>query len=309
MASTVQRSTFESNHHDMIHDTQPDYYGKRLATCSSDRTIKIFDLATKTVEAEWQGHDGPVWQLAWAHPKFGNVIASCGFDRKVVVWMETEKGKWQNMYEYSKHTSSVNSVAWAPHEEGLVLAVGSSDSNISILTHNDDQTWKDEMITGCHPMGCNAVSWAPFLKPGALFGTAEGSGGLQFVSGGCDNRVKIWTKVEGEWKEDKCLDLHTDWVRDVAWAPNIGLPVSTIASCSQDRQVVIWTNDGVSGEWSRKELPKFSTPVWRVSWSVTGNILAVCSGDNRVTLWKEIADGEWRLVSSLTEGGVDPASK
>lgn len=288
----------------MIHDTQPDYYGKRLATCSSDRTIKIFDMATKTVEAEWQGHDGPVWQLAWAHPKFGNVIASCGYDGKVVVWMEVEKGNWQNMYEYAAHSSSVNSVAWAPHEYGLVLALGSSDSNISILTHNDDQTWTDTMIEGCHPMGCNAVSWGPYLKPGALFGTSEGTNGMQLVSGGCDNRVKLWAKQDGEWKETKSLPKsHCDWVRDVAWAPNIGLPVSTIASCSQDRQVIIWTSDGESGEWSQRELPKFTAPVWRVSWSVTGNILAVSSGDNRVTLWKDLGDGDWRLVSTLTSGG------
>lgn len=29
------------------------------------------------------------------------------------------------------------------------------------------------------------------------------------------------------------LEGHTDWVRDVAWAPSIGLPLSRIASCSQ----------------------------------------------------------------------------
>ena len=26
------------------HDAQLDYYGKRLATCSSDRTVKVFDV-------------------------------------------------------------------------------------------------------------------------------------------------------------------------------------------------------------------------------------------------------------------------
>lgn len=26
------------------HDAQLDYYGKRLATCSSDRTIKVYDV-------------------------------------------------------------------------------------------------------------------------------------------------------------------------------------------------------------------------------------------------------------------------
>jgi protein transport protein SEC13 len=42
-----------SGHDDMIHDAGLDYYGRRLATCSSDKTIKIFEIegdAHKLVE-------------------------------------------------------------------------------------------------------------------------------------------------------------------------------------------------------------------------------------------------------------------
>lgn len=38
---------------------------------------------------------------------------------------------------------------------------------------------------------------------------------------------------DGQWMEDQKLEGHSDWVRDVAWAPSIGLPKSIIASCSQ----------------------------------------------------------------------------
>jgi protein transport protein SEC13 len=31
----------------MIHDSQFDYYAKKLATCSSDATIKIFEVANE----------------------------------------------------------------------------------------------------------------------------------------------------------------------------------------------------------------------------------------------------------------------
>lgn len=41
---------------------------------------------------------------------------------------------------------------------------------------------------------------------------------------------------DSQWKEEQKLEAHSDWVRDVAWAPSIGLPTSTIASCSQVRQ-------------------------------------------------------------------------
>ena len=40
---------------------------------------------------------------------------------------------------------------------------------------------------------------------------------------------------DGEWVAEQKLEGHSDWVRDVAWAPSIGLPRSVIASCSQVR--------------------------------------------------------------------------
>lgn len=45
----------------------------------------------------------------------------------------------------------------------------------------------------------------------------------------------LFREDDGQWKEEQKLEAHSDWVRDVAWAPSIGLPTSTIASCSQAR--------------------------------------------------------------------------
>lgn len=78
-------NTVDTGHEDMIHDAVMDYYGLRLATCSSDNSVKIFDLknGTQSLVADLKGHIGPVWQVAWAHPKFGNLLASCSYDRYV----------------------------------------------------------------------------------------------------------------------------------------------------------------------------------------------------------------------------------
>nr|GFB00957.1 protein transport protein SEC13 homolog B [Tanacetum cinerariifolium] len=95
------------------------------------------------------------------------------------------------------------------------------------------------------------------------------------------------------------LHMHNDLVRDVAWAPNLGLPKSTIASASQDGTVVIWTVGKEGEQWNGKVLNDFKTPVWRVSWSLTGNLLAVAAGDDNVTLWKEAVDGEWQQVTTI----------
>ena len=50
-------------------------------------------------------HEGPVWQVAWAHPMDGNVLASCSYDRKVIIWKE-ENGTWEKTHEHTGHDSS-----------------------------------------------------------------------------------------------------------------------------------------------------------------------------------------------------------
>jgi protein transport protein SEC13 len=37
-------NSIDSGHHDMIHGAEIDFYGLNLATCSSDNSIKIFDI-------------------------------------------------------------------------------------------------------------------------------------------------------------------------------------------------------------------------------------------------------------------------
>jgi len=301
MASTV--TSIDTQHEDSIHDVQSDYYGKRVATASSDRTVRILDTQTSAVVAELRGHAGPVWQVSWAHPKFGSILASCSYDRKVIIWKEVSANTWSKIHEYENHDSSVNSVQFAPHEFGLSLACASSDGTISILTHKGEN-WDSEKIPQAHQIGVNAVSWAPAIAPGAIVSSSNNTAPVKrLVSGGCDNLAKIWRYSEQEngWRQEEALDQHTDWVRDVAWAPNIGLPSNTVATCSQDGTVVIWSQDLNSNRWDKKVLPKFPDVVWRVSWSVAGNILAVSTGDNKVTLWKENLDNEWKCISQLED--------
>jgi protein transport protein SEC13 len=221
--------------------------------------------------------------------------------KKVIIWKEGAESEWTQAQVFQEHEASVNSVSWAPHEFGLVLAAGSSDGTISVFTHKTDGTWEKTKIEQAHPVGVTSVSWAPSSAPGSLVG--ENNSGLvqKLASGGCDNTAKVWKCHEGNWRLD-CfppLSKHTDWVRDVAWAPNLGLPKSTIASASQDGTVVIWTQGKEGDHWEGKLLNDFQSPVWRVSWSLTGNILAVADATNRVTLWKEAVDGEWSQVTTV----------
>ena len=119
----------------------------------------------------------------------------------------------------------------------------------------DDGQWDADIFTA-HAIGCNAVSWAPAILPGSLITPQQAPATAtipnqpptsatqtqtfsvkRFASAGCDNLVKIWGYREEtqSWVEEETLEGHADWVRDIAWAPSIGLPRSYVATASQDK--------------------------------------------------------------------------
>jgi len=56
---------------------------------------------------------------------------------------------------------------------------------------------------------------------------------LRLSCGSSGAMYSFSSERDGRWEEEEKLESHTDWVRDCAWAPSIGLPRSKIASCSQ----------------------------------------------------------------------------
>lgn len=59
----------------------------------------MFDLSgdQRTHLADLRGHEGPVWQVCWAHPRYGSLLASASFDHRVIVWKEGPDGQWQQV--------------------------------------------------------------------------------------------------------------------------------------------------------------------------------------------------------------------
>jgi len=98
MGQVRRLQEIDTEHEDMVHHAALDFYGLLLATCSSDGSVRIFhSRKNNKALAELKGHQGPVWQVAWAHPKFGNILASCSYDRKVIVWKSTSPRDWTKL--------------------------------------------------------------------------------------------------------------------------------------------------------------------------------------------------------------------
>jgi protein transport protein SEC13 len=196
----------------------------------------------------------------------------------------------------------VNSVKF--HPELLMAAAASADGRISILSHQPhNHTWLVEYIDDC-PTGVNAVAWAP----------ANNGDKLRLVAGGCDHQIRVYAYDDQnrswnmEFESSSSALSHTDWVRDVAWAPRVLNRDTIVASCSEDTSVLIW-KESDTGSWEATKMHEFGEPVWRVSWSMTGHLLAVSSGTSTVTLWKAGLDGTWVQVQTKDEAAVDQSSQ
>lgn len=122
------------------------------------------------------------------------------------------------------------------------MSSGSSGNDLGSQPTDDGST--DASIFPAHGTGTNAVSWAPSVLATTSQNGAEKaalSPQKRFVTAGSDNLIRIWNFEESEkrWVEEEVIRGHDDWVRDVAWAPNIGLPGTFIASASQVCQAQI----------------------------------------------------------------------
>ena len=87
----------EAQHRDAIMDCATNFHGTRLATCAADRRIIVWDQEAEAEGGGWsvageplEKHSSAVHKVDWAHPEFGQVLASCSADRTVIVWEETQ---------------------------------------------------------------------------------------------------------------------------------------------------------------------------------------------------------------------------
>ena len=86
-----------THHQDFLQHIAFDHYGRRLATCSGDRNVMIWQLEngewTLPEDGSWKAHLSSVNNLSWAHPEYGQLLATCGSDGLVKVWEERSESR------------------------------------------------------------------------------------------------------------------------------------------------------------------------------------------------------------------------
>lgn len=317
--------SIKADHEDLIHDVAYDFYGRRMATCSSDQTVKIWDQdesGTWVCSASWKTHCGSVWKVTWAHPEFGQVIATCSFDRTAAVWEETGSGlnHWVKKTSLVDSRTSVTDVKFGPKHLGLILATCSADGTVRIYDATDVMNlsqWSLQHEIHCK-LPCSCISWNPSLSrlhaPMIAVGSDDNS-----TTGPAQGKVSVYEFSEAarRWTRVETFSNIQDPVHDIAFAPNIGRSYHVLAVASKNLRIITLkpmqdqTEDtGSAGKFDIRQAGQFDdhgSPVWRVCWNITGTILASSGDDGQVKLWKGNYLDNWRCVSTLRCDGQDPA--
>ncbi|KAM9415983.1 nucleoporin SEH1 isoform 4-T17 [Salvelinus alpinus] len=267
-----------ADHKDLIHDVSYDFHGRRMATCSSDQSVKVWD---KSDNGEW------------------NCTASWKIKRTTLVDSRT----------------SVTDVKFAPKHMGLMLTTCSADGVMRIYEAPDVMNlsqWSLQQEISSK-LSCSCISWSPSSSRAHAPMIAVGSDDSNTAYSG---KVHIYEYIENTRKYAKAENLMTvtDPVHDIAFAPNLGRSFHVLAIATKDVcifKLIPMRKESAAGSSGPTKLQvqilaqfdNHNSQVWRVSWNITSTLLASSGDDGCVRLWKANYMDNWKCTAILRGDG------
>ena len=234
--------------------------GRKLASGSDDKTVRIWDVATRAqialYDEKHQGHTDIVLSVAWAPD--GNRLASTGYRGQLIVWnVEEDKREWS--FPLGDDNTGY-SVAWQT-THGSLLAVG-SDNRVDIFDPINNKE-----IFSQRPMwdGIKDLAWSP--------------NGQCLAATGGDHNVYFWPVAN--WDDRQELKGHSGTVDGVTWSQDGQL----LASTAFNDPALMW--DVATATRLSLELTTEGDKPQAIDWSPNGERLAVAGGSN-VAIWDAI---------------------
>ncbi|MBX3415186.1 MAG: protein kinase, partial [Pirellulales bacterium] len=242
--------------------------GRRLASGSQDKTIKIWDADTGAELHTLRGHMKTVWCVVFS-PN-GQRLASACEDDTLKVW---DANTGAELLTLRGHTKCVNSVVFSP--DGQRLASASDDDTLRI--------WDANTGTELHALRRHANEvWCVVFSPD----------GQRLASAAYDETLKIWDAYTGA--ELHTLRGHTDAVNSVVFSPD----GQRLASASDDETLKLWdANTGAELQTLRGH----ADGVWCVAFSPDGHSLASASYDKTITIWDANSGASLRTLKGHTD--------
>ena len=232
--------------------------GSRLASASSDSTIRLWDVDTGEILDTLCGHESYVLDATFSPD--GSRLASASDDNTIRLW-DTATGDILNTLR--GHSGSVRGVAFGP--DGSRLASASGDNTVRLW---DTESGDVLMILRGHRDGVQGVAFSP--------------DGSRLASASDDKTIRLWDTETGNSVDT--LRGHSGIVRGVVFSYD----GSRLASASGDNTIRLWdtaTGDSLDTLWGH------SKHVVSVAFSPDDSRLASASDDGTIRLW-DISTGD-----------------
>ncbi len=272
-------------------DISPD--GTKLASGSSDQTIKIWSLPDLNLISTLEGHTDWVYSLDYSPD--GTKLVSGGMDGYFIVW---DVSSGDILTKKSLKDWCVNppmEVAFSPSGDKIICGsrVNYGSSGFSIHSSKTGEfieyktKFKPEDIDNCRSysdrMPCYSIA-VDSNRP--------------IIAAGCAYRYKPPPILVFDMVGDGTIHLyygHTDTVTSLAFHPD----GKTFASGSMDKTVRIWD---VETQNCLKILEGYDSWISSVVYSPDGNLIASSSWkDSRIILWSPVTG---KMLDSLEASDV-----
>lgn len=198
--------------------------------------------------SKFRSHSGSVWKVTWAHPEFGQILATCSLDRTAIIWEEVldatadakrssnQTSHWAKRATLVDSRTSLTDIRFAPKHLGLMLVTCATDGHVRIyeapdITNLSHWSLRDEF--NCK-MACSSITWnqsrihAPMLAVGSDDANNPSPKVLIYEY---NDSLRRWIKADA-------ISSATDPVHDLSFAPYIGRSYHLLGIASKNVQIV-----------------------------------------------------------------------